>query len=104
MKDGTKHTPGKWVQVHKIIDADNGRHGSGIMERICIMDDGPTEQEREANARLIALAPEFYDAMRDLFEQCAMVHKCWGDNDNTQRAATAIKRAQSLLAQVEGRE
>jgi hypothetical protein len=63
------HTPGPWVQVHKIIDADSGRLGKDNTERICIMDDGPSESEREANAILIAQAPRMLAAL----EKCRAV-------------------------------
>ena len=37
-------------------------------------------------------------ALQSLFEHCAMVHKCWGDSDNTKEADAAIKRAESAIA------
>lgn len=36
-------------------------------------------------------------ALRGLFEHCAMIHKHWGENSNTKQADEAIKFAQSLI-------
>ena len=54
--------------------------------------------QSEANARLIAFAPELLQAIKDLFRECAMVHKSWGDGDNTKEADAAIKRAKDAIA------
>ena len=42
--------------------------------------------------------PELLAALKGLFRECAMVHKCWGDSDNTKEADAAIKRAESAIA------
>lgn len=47
--------------------------------------------ERDINASLVA-------ALGGLFEHCAMVHKHWGDGDNTAQANEAIAFAQDALA------
>lgn len=54
------------------------------------------------NARLLAAAPELAEALAALFEHCAMVHKHWGDGDNTREANAAIERGRALLARIEG--
>jgi len=43
-------------------------------------------------------AGELLTALKDLFEHCAMVHKCWGDSDNTKEADAAIKSARAAIA------
>ena len=55
------HTPGPWIIVGRIIDA-VPRSSSLPPERIAILDQGPTEGESEANARLIAAAPDLLAA------------------------------------------
>jgi len=66
----TKHTPGPWIideesidlldfelETHRIwINAD-GMHIGYV--------DGPRTEERKANARLIAAAPDLFEALRD---------------------------------------
>ena len=47
---------------------------------------------------------ELVEALRGLFEHCAMVHKYWGDNSNAQEARLAIDKAQQALAQADGRD
>ena len=56
----------------------------------------------DANARLIAAAPEMREALAGLFEHCAMVHKHWGDGSNVKEADQAIKTASALLARIDG--
>jgi len=43
-------------------------------------------------------AGELVTALKALFEHCAMVHKCWGDSDNTKEADAAIKSARAAIA------
>ncbi|MDO8705375.1 MAG: hypothetical protein Q7J84_10560 [Sulfuricaulis sp.] len=40
---------------------------------------------------------ELAGALRDLFEQCATVHKHWGEGDNTRKADAAQERARAAL-------
>jgi len=42
-------------------------------------------------------AGELVTALKALFEHCAMVHKCWGDSDNTKEADAAIESARAAL-------
>jgi len=65
-----KHTPGPWIKIGRIIDSDSHREGPHVLERICIVDDGPTEDESKANAALIAAAPELLKALKALVNVC----------------------------------
>jgi hypothetical protein len=42
------------------------------------------------------------EALRGLFEHCAMIHKRWGDGSNVHEAAAALNNARAALALVDG--
>ncbi len=44
------------------------------------------------------------EALRGLFENCAMVHKRWGENSNQKQADAAIESARALLASLEEKQ
>jgi hypothetical protein len=46
---------------------------------------------------LLACVEQLERAMNDLFDQCAMTHKYWGDGDNTEAANRAIQTALALV-------
>ena len=48
-------------------------------------------------------APELLEALKGLFEHCAMVHNQWGDNSNQKEADNAIKAARAAISKAEGR-
>lgn len=57
-----KHTPGPWESINGYIFPIKG-------EKICIMTAmGSKGSEREANARLIAAAPELLEALQSIIE------------------------------------
>jgi len=114
MSTSTKqtHTPGPWtckvgvsapfvdqekrtIRPHYVLNQEQGGHYRPQVV---------TEDEANANARLIAAAPEMREALAALFEHCAMVHKYWGDGCNQQQADAAIKQARALLARIDGAE
>jgi len=65
---------------------------------IAIVERGELDgEEHLANANLIAAAPDMAEALRGLFEHCAMVHKHWGDNCNRKEADAAIQAARAAL-------
>lgn len=89
------HTPGPWFtsQPHGTIYIEARLQGSTLQE---IASCGPTEtpEQREANARLIAAAPELLEALEDLYE--AYGRSTASDDWNaeaTRKAAAAIQRA-----------
>lgn len=104
-----KYTPGPWA-----IDPDD-RPGMGWNNHIvrladpniaiCFMSHSGRKDNSqcEANARLIAKAPELLECLRELFEHCAMTHKVWGDGCNQKQADAAIEKGRALLAEIEGK-
>ena len=66
-----KHTPAPW----KVMPAQKGKLGGIevttdkpwlIRDLICMMPHGPEQAQAEANARLIAAAPELLEALREI--------------------------------------
>ena len=51
---------------------------------------------------LIAAAPDLLAALEGLFEQCAMVHKKWGDGANGKEADAAQAAARAAIAKAKG--
>jgi hypothetical protein len=41
------------------------------------------------------------EALKSLFEHCAMVHKHWGENSNQREANAAIAAAHAVIAKAE---
>ena len=60
-----KHTPGPWIikksAVSYFIDA---RLKGSTMQEVAYIGATETNEQHEANARLIAAAPDMYDALR----------------------------------------
>lgn len=49
-----------------------------------------------------SLVPDLLAALEGLFENCAMIHKSWGDGDNTKAADEAISSARAAIAKAKG--
>jgi hypothetical protein len=63
------HTPGPWLRIGTNIGTPDG----GIIASMSIMSIVSMEKgERDANARLIAAAPELLDTLIGLVEMCVM--------------------------------
>ena len=50
----------------------------------------------------LAAASDLLAALESLFEQCAMVHKHWGDGSNGKQAAAAIAAGRASIARARG--
>lgn len=92
------HTPGPWTP-HGASVAKEGRNSEYTLATVTAH---IPEEEGYATARLIAAAPDLLEALRALFQHCAMVHKHWGDNNNVQEADKAIAQAHAAIAKAAG--
>ena len=92
-------TPGPWVVVGRLTKYVEARLPSGLIQEVAAC--GPTAadegygQQQEANARLIAAAPDLLEALQDIAEywnqdqnEAAMADACW-HAIHTARAAIA---------------
>ena len=126
--NATKHTPGPWIWGEWVIkDEDReaqkrgepywtleqgfeclarGPYGrKAINPEQILRGDGCECDGVEisiADALLIAAAPALLEALKGLFEHCAMVHKRWGDDSNIKEANAAISAGQAAIALAEG--
>ena len=88
------HTPGPWCVEHLPDDGPSiHTDEAGIARRIAGVDMGgwrkTSRKEAEANARLIAAAPELLEALRDLLSLHPGTENKW-----TQQAQAAIAKAE----------
>lgn len=72
----SKHTKGPWLQVADrdeiIIYANSGPKGD---DPICFTSDSRSVEEIQANARLIAAAPELLEALEDVLATKSLIMK-----------------------------
>ena len=100
----SKFTPGPWSISEPQIRGDyvmpgyvwiNGRDWYALAQ-VCVLDGDVISETGLANARLIAAAPEMYEALRRIREGCAF------PADDVQRAIRDVARA--ILAKIDGDE
>ena len=106
----TKHTPGEWYQSHR--KQNDGMYSTQVYDKegetICTLEwypvdegNGVTSTAREANAKLIAAAPDLLEALKSL--QAILCdcegNPCFegseGDEIVAQKAFETIKKATS---------
>lgn len=94
-----KGTKGKWcVAGNEIHDRETSfdEYGARIGDtpkRICVVDVQPTDEEVEANAQLIAAAPEMLDALKKTVEVMGNLNDT---NIKRQYAKLAIRFAENI--------
>ena len=108
---GIKHTPGPWV----IAESEQGRHFRAVSAKkhealatvVWLMEDddmdGVTSPECEANASLIAAAPDLLEALTDAvidFDNWA-AHE---DNHPHEHLVAWAERARAAIAKAKGEE
>jgi hypothetical protein len=95
----TQHTPGPWR-------VDTMRHSAKsevfVIPGVCVVTGATTEADSEANARLIAAAPELLAVLREIAEHMPVsAPPSQRDIANLQRAV--MPRARAAIARAEGR-
>lgn len=104
----TKHTPGPWTVVKNGNSKSLVRYSDGenvtYVAQCNDMQFCPEHGTVEANARLIAAAPELLAALENLFEHCAMMHKHWGEASNAKEAEAAIQAGRAAIAKATGND
>lgn len=95
MTEQTKHTPGPWSSDWQFIVANdpNGVHPDIYIAEISESDDEgrvASDEQQQANARLIAAAPELLKALEDALAYMVDYKKCQNEGLlNDMRAAIA---------------
>lgn len=103
MSNGMKHTPGPWAQSHRKqpnggyvtqVYCEKGETIASLAWYPVEMGDGITGTSREANARLIAAAPDLLLALDDLlFAYCDPGNQGGDHDDKVEAARAAIAKA-----------
>jgi hypothetical protein len=92
----TQHTPGPWVASHDVagIVIEPGR--SHYLPYVAVLESrgGGSEEERWANARLIAAAPELLDALKEAREVLAVALAWPGSEPIRQKINAALAKAE----------
>ena len=104
-----KHTPGPW-RIMRAVDytGDTESRYNPILSiesadgKTVYYTDSGYFQPNEADARLIAAAPDLLEALEGLYEQCAMMHKHWGEGSNQKQADAAIASGLAAIARAKG--
>ena len=106
----SKHTPGPWqiydceFAVRVGIEGGNktsvitfGAKGdySGVW--------GKTTEQAEANARLIASAPELLEALKGAIAELYLIHSKYGDREHAKDCCCAIRHGEEIIAKAEGK-
>ena len=92
--DNTKHTPGPWTFNEKTdcIQSEHPDHRFSLIAKVAT---GEDIREEHANARLIAAAPEMYEALKNALNTIRALTE---DYDTRQ----SFIKGQELIARVEG--
>lgn len=106
--EAAKHTPGPWSYREPdlgrfIVTTKTGKASSDVAAlvtdtKINIMSQGRTRAEREANARLIAAAPELLDALKWVFGELEASQHSLTVKDQYARGRAAIARIEGKAA------
>ena len=97
----SKHTPGPWSidnpkKGHVCISAPESRFwdlAKVVWQNDCDAELGQPSPQEEANARLIAAAPELLEALESLLDECEGTVMQTSANHSIERARAAIAKA-----------
>ena len=106
----SKHTPAPW----RIYDCEyairvgiEGPNGASVIAFGAEGDDsgvwGNTPEQSEANARLIASAPELLEALKIAVSELYLIHSQYGDKEHARQSCHAIKYGEEVIAKAEGK-
>jgi hypothetical protein len=95
----TTHTPGPWSATIYAGAFDQAIVKSET-DTICRVH-GQQNRQHEANALLIAAAPELLEILQGLYKECAMIHKYGGEICNQKEADAVINTGKALLERFE---
>lgn len=99
----TKHTPGPWKLSESASRVILGKSEHSGLMGVCVMQNAQSEHY-DANARLIAAAPDMLTALEELFKHCAMIHKYGGEASNVREADRAQQLALAAIAKARGKQ
>ena len=99
VKISAGHTPGPWDAIWWDTDGlyvgkEDTSAPVDVVARV--------ESNNEADARLIAAAPDLLEALEGLFRECVMIHRFGGDADNTRAAREAEEAARAAIRKARG--
>lgn len=101
-EDRISHTSGPWKVIVGAMDEDFALSVEGAGGMIAAVGPlGEPDEEDQANARLIAAAPELLAALKEL--DAAICNEDREDNTTISRYFNAQKRARQAIAHAEGR-
>lgn len=103
MTEQAKHTPGPWKILRSRTDVARGvsitmSDGSGA--RVAVSDDGWPNATQDANARLIASAPEMLAALKNI---CLTYEAERKHNGRAGDPSDSLEDARAAIARAEGR-
>ena len=91
----SEHTKGPWCREHSLLRAPNGLY---VADVIAV----DTESETEANANLIAAAPEILEALEALSEAVEGFCWCYACSPNGESNSDMCKIARAAIAKARG--
>ena len=105
MNTNRNHTPGPWkTQTHISLDRLEIRDADGRRIAVCAMDFPMSAKTHDANARLIAAAPELLAALAEAVDELEQMHRhYYGNCPGGCPACVAIDKARAAIAKAEGR-
>ena len=89
----TKHTPGPWSAIGRYVKSFGPSFLSGGREVCAVSNFTGSEGENEANARLIAAAPELLESLTQTVASLEYWFPRWGDPGGANSAMMNVARA-----------